>query len=64
MRVNSAAIVGVEGAGQLIAGDFEANDVAMVPDPELAESELAQGLFALLDDQQRFRSHRAAVFNA
>ena len=52
MRVNSAAISGVERARQLFASNFDAHDVAVMADAKLAEAQRANGVFALFDHAQ------------
>ena len=39
------------GTGQLVTGNFQANDISMMTNPELAKSKRPQRVFALLDDQ-------------
>ena len=64
MRVNSSRHFGVEGARQFLAGDLDANNVAMMAYSELTETHLPQRLFALLHDPQRFCGHGTTVLNA
>ena len=64
MRVNSAAISGLSARVKLLAGNFDANNVSMMADPELAEAERVQRIFALFDNAERFTRDLASVLDA
>ena len=53
-----------ERAGQFFARDLDANDVAMVAHPELAEAQGANGVFSLLNHAECFARDLAAILNA
>ena len=54
---------GVQSAGQFVAVDLNAYDLAVMADPELAKSERANRVLATLDHIQRVASDRAAVLD-
>src|SRR5579863_10243032 len=54
---------GVKSSMQLFASDFNAHDVAVMPDSELPETEFAQSIFTLLHHGERFSRNRPAVFD-
>src|SRR5208337_832878 len=56
--------LGIECTRQLVAGDLDADNVAVMPNAKLAEAHPAQCLFALFDDLQRLRRYGTPVFNA
>src|SRR5258708_8322692 len=53
-----------EGAGQLVAGDFDADDFTVMADAKLAEAEPAEGVFALFDCGEGLCGDGTAVFDA
>ena len=53
-----------EGAGEVVAGDFDSGEVAVVPDADLGEAECVKGRFGLLDLGEIFAGDRAAVLDA
>ena len=53
-----------EGAGQLVARDFDAGEFAVVADAKLAEAELANGLFTAFHLLKNFAGHGAAIFHS
>ena len=55
---------GIEGAGQFVLGDLDADDLTVMAHAELAEAEGAESVFSLLDCGQGFAGDGAAVFDA
>ncbi len=53
-----------ERAGQVVAGDFDAGEVAVVADADLGEAEGVEGVFGLLDLGEIFAGDGAAVLDA
>ena len=53
-----------EGAGEVLAGDFDSSEVAVVPDADLGKAESVKGRFGLLDLREIFAGDRAAVLDA
>src|SRR5512146_241549 len=54
---------GLERARHLLAGDLNAHEIAMVPHPELFESEGTKRILALLHLEKGLASYRPAVFD-
>jgi hypothetical protein len=55
---------GIQSAIELLAGDLNADDVAVMADAKLAEAEGANGVLAALYYVECFARYRAAVFDA
>src|ERR1700686_5217761 len=54
---------GIERPPQFLARDFNADDLPMVPHPELPEAQPAQSVFALFDYVERLSRNGATVFD-
>ena len=55
---------GVQSTVQFLAGDLDADDVAVMAYAELAKAERANGIFATFDYVERLARHGAAIFDA
>src|ERR1700684_2410761 len=55
---------GIKSPRQLLACDFNANDFSMMADTELAETQIAEGVFAPFYNRESFARNRAAVLDA
>src|SRR6266851_10229295 len=53
-----------EGAGEILAGDFDAGEIAVVADADLGEAESVKGGFGVLDLREIFAGDGAAVLDA
>ncbi len=56
--------LGRQSARKFLSGDFNTHNIAVMTHAELAKSESTYGVFSALDNLQRLRRHRAAVFNS
>src|SRR3979409_2595903 len=54
----------IEGAGEVLAGECDAGELAVVADADLEETERVKGGFGLLDLREIFAFYGAAVFDA
>ena len=64
MVVNCAAMAGLRRTVQFLAGDLDADNVAVMAHAELAETEGANRVFTALDHVERLARHGTAVFDA
>src|SRR5262249_30086982 len=55
--------LGGQRASQFVATDLDANDIAVMADPELPESKGAERIFPTFHNPQHCWRHRASIFN-